>query len=284
MLNRKIVPLLILAMVQGAFSLQAYPASATTERPLVLWVMPNEPPVPEEEVPSSTEEIRDYLNRNNILNSPEELERDFYFARGVFGQKKILAVIDQYKNKRKDVEVKIKFITWGDIFHRIEGAATTGVTDESPDIVQIGTTWTPYFADRGVILDITNSININKDLYFPCTIENCKICGSDRIYAAPWFIDARILLYWKKAVDNPEEDLKDWEHFEETCKRIQERIENKDEDLRGMEAAFAIGIARDWDLLHELAIFIWGAGGKIIEVDDLRYSTGKRLFFTRRML
>ncbi|MBU0702206.1 extracellular solute-binding protein [bacterium] len=136
--------------------------------------------------------------------------------------------------------------------------------ESSPDIVQLGTTWTAYFANKNALVDISKYVD--EDMYFEPSIKSCKILGSEKIYALPLNVDVRVLYYWKSIINNPEIELKDWNAFNKACKRIQELI--KDEKApEGMR--WAIGFQTEhgeWDMLHQFAICLWNAGGEIISV------------------
>jgi ABC-type glycerol-3-phosphate transport system substrate-binding protein len=47
------------------------------------------------------------------------------------------------------VHVNIRFITWGEAFDELRGRGAAGSSVALPDVAQIGTTWTGYFAGAG---------------------------------------------------------------------------------------------------------------------------------------
>ncbi|MEW6608228.1 MAG: extracellular solute-binding protein [bacterium] len=138
------------------------------------------------------------------------------------------------------------------------------IDTNTPDIMQLGTTWTAYLGYQGALLNIAKYIN--QDSYTSTSIKNCKVVGSTQVYGLPWFADPWIFVYWKEAIDNPKKDFKDWRHFKNTCLRIQDNIRKG--KLRGRKATWGIPIARDWNLLHMLAIWIWSAGGEIVHINN----------------
>jgi multiple sugar transport system substrate-binding protein len=136
----------------------------------------------------------------------------------------------------------------------------------SPDIIQLGTTWTAYFAHLGVLADLTEEID--PDNYFDSSIASCRINNSRQLYAIPWFVDVRVLYYWRDILEeagirNPQEYLRDWQGFRDACRSIQNWIQTS--GTTTIKKAFGIPIKRNWDLLHELAIWIWAGGGDILK-------------------
>jgi multiple sugar transport system substrate-binding protein len=225
---------------------------------LTLWLMPNEPSVLERPSPEKWEV---FLDKNNILNNPQLLQTDPNFACQIFNQRVILQRKRKYKTNNPSVgEIQIEFVKWTEAFNKIESMAND--VNEGPDIAELGTTWTAYFGNKGVLVDLRKYVDQN--LYHHQFIERCKVVGSNKLYGLPWFNDPWILVYWKRTIDNPERDLRDWEHFERTCASIQRRIE--DGELEGMRFACGIPTQQDWNILHLLAIWIWSAGGEIIHV------------------
>ncbi|MEW6609272.1 MAG: hypothetical protein AB1414_17820 [bacterium] len=83
------------------------------ERPLTLWIMPNEPSTIFDK--PSPKEWEDYLDDNNILNSPGILQSDPDFACQIFNQRGILERIKEYKANNLSVgNIQIKFFKWED--------------------------------------------------------------------------------------------------------------------------------------------------------------------------
>lgn len=80
----------------------------------------------------------------------------------------------------------------------------------------------------------------------------------------PLNVDVRVLYYWKSLINNPQIELTDWGAFKKTCSRIQKRIK----DGKAPEGlCWAIGFPvspGEWDMLHQFAIWLWNAGGEII--------------------
>lgn len=235
------------------------------EKSLTLWIMPNESPVPQK---PTNEEIDKFLADNpNIINTPSELKSNKDFARDVLGQTTILELINKYKEERRfDSQINLRILKWPTAFGEIEDAISCYKERFAPDIVQLGSSWTAYFAHKKALANISEVVD--KNLYFEPSMRTCQIPGSKKIYAIPFLLDVRLLYYWKEAVGDPEIDLRDWQALNKTCRRIQKAIENG--KIRGMKSPIGFPIApNNPDVLHHLAIWLWGAGAEIVEVKKI---------------
>jgi multiple sugar transport system substrate-binding protein len=84
--------------------------------------------------------------------------------------------------------------------------------------------------------------------------------GSDNITALPWLTDVRALFYRKdvlaKAGVDPATAFTDWAAFETTLKQIKAANTGV--------WPLAIGNANNFGIIHNVAPFIWGAGGDLL--------------------
>lgn len=141
-------------------------------------------------------------------------------ARPVLGQDQIFNELSEFQARHK-IAVKVKFISWADAFRYFADY----VSDESnpPVVVQLGDTWAAYFRSLGVMP-----------------------------YEQRHTWDVRLLWYWKDLVD-PEE-IADGDGFIAACQRLQRM------PPPGLIAPFAVSTAPDWNLLHDLSIWLYNAG------------------------
>ena len=51
------------------------------------------------------------------------------------------------------IPVKVQVLDWGEAWNRIASTLESG--NGAPDVLQLGTTWIPYFASRGEIKPLT---------------------------------------------------------------------------------------------------------------------------------
>lgn len=176
---------------------------------------------------------------------------------------------DLLKDFEKDnpgIKVKVTSVDWGAAWTKITTAATSG---DVPDLVQIGSTWVGSISGMGALMDLNNRVAElgEKNVFIPAAWRSSGIEGSGRVTAIPWFMDARAMFYrtdvLREAGVKPRE-LDNWTSFAKALKKIQDAKVSID----GVEVS-PLGISgkNDWNVIHNLAPWIWGAGGDFIGAD-----------------
>ncbi|MGH9960100.1 MAG: extracellular solute-binding protein, partial [Pyrinomonadaceae bacterium] len=152
--------------------------------------------------------------------TPQDLMRNHDLARQVLGQNQIFDELAHFQSQHK-MAVKVKFITWADAFRYFSDY----VSDPSnPTIVaQLGDTWAAYFRSLGVMP-----------------------------YEQRHTWDVRLLWYWKDMVNA--EEIANGDGFVAACQRLHE---NPPPEL---VAPFITSTAPDWNLLHDLSVWLYNAG------------------------
>ena len=237
------------------------PASPT--HPLRIWVMHNEvgakiEPVTAQAITAfiQNKRVQDNIIIENSVNNllmDDALDEAYPLANYVMGQNKFLAEIaDFQRTYAHDGPITVEFIRWNDAFSKISNIAAQNITN-APDVIQIGSTWVATFADQGVVVDVSD--HFDTDNFFPPSVASARMFGKKDLFAVPWFVDTRVLYYWKKDITSPSQ-LATWEDFSSTCKASAN-------SRRGSFIGFPNTIS--WDLLHNLAPWLWAAGGDILE-------------------
>jgi ABC-type glycerol-3-phosphate transport system substrate-binding protein len=136
--------------------------------------------------------------------------------------------------------VEVTFVEWIDAFKKIQYMKVDD--SDSPDILQVGKTWIPYFVDRKKFLNLTN-------IGFP-PFTSPKNTSP---YSLNYFYDP-VLLYFRKDFIR-REDILTKISFLNTCQRL--KYIHKTKHVVGMIAH------QEWYLLHTFFSFLWGTGGRI---------------------
>ena len=180
--------------------------------------------------------------------------------------KDIKAVLAKFEEKNPNIKVEVTSIDWGSAWTKINTAA---ISKEAPDITQLGTTWVGVISAMNALEpmnDYVKEIGGGKT-FLPATWKTSGILGKDEVTAIPWFVDARALYYrtdvFRKLNINPS-DLDTWESFERALKKI------KDANLTINNIKvnpFGSPGKNDWNVLHNMAPWIWSAGGDLISAD-----------------
>ena len=175
-------------------------------------------------------------------------------------------LLKDFEAANPGIKVKITSVDWGAAWTKITTAATSG---DVPDLVQIGSTWVGSISGMGSLMDLKSRVAEigGKDTFIPAAWKSSGIEGSGQVTAIPWFMDGRAMFYrtdvLREAGVNPKE-LSDWKSFDLALKKIKDAKVSID----GLEIS-PLGISgkNDWNVIHNLAPWIWGAGGDFIGPD-----------------
>lgn len=165
-----------------------------------------------------------------------------------------------FLKENPNIKVKVSSVDWGAAWTKLTTAATSR---DVPDVVQIGSTWVGSISGMGALWNMADKVDElgGKDEFVPTAWKTSGIAGSGQVTTIPWIVDARSLYYRTdvfKKLGLTKKDLDTWDSFKKTLKKI------KDAKLviEGMEIApFGMPGKNDWNVVHNLSPWIWGAGG-----------------------
>lgn len=182
-------------------------------------------------------------------------------------------VLEPFAKAHPDIQVVVVPIDWGAAWTKI---TTTAISGDAPDIVQLGTTWVGAISSMGALVDLADRL---ADLGAPASFLDASwktsgIEGSKQVTALPWFVDARAMYYRTdvfKRLGLTEKDVADWDSFVKTLKKIQAAklvIDGKPMAALGMPGK------NDWNVIHNLAPWLWGAGGDFLKDGNISSDLG----------
>ncbi|MFH1709903.1 MAG: sugar ABC transporter substrate-binding protein, partial [bacterium] len=175
-------------------------------------------------------------------------------------------LLKEFEAANPGIKVKVTSVDWGAAWTKITTAATSG---DVPDLVQIGSTWVGSISGMGSLLDMKDRVSElgGKDIFVPSSWKTSGLEGSGQVTAIPWFMDARAMFYrtdvLREAGVDPKE-LGEWKSFERALKKIKDAkvsIDGIDISPLGMSGK------NDWNVIHNLAPWMWGAGGDFISAN-----------------
>lgn len=147
-----------------------------------------------------------------------------------------------FEAENEDTTVDIQFVPWADAHDKFVTAVGGGST---PDVAEMGTTWTPEFAELGGLAPLEGG----GDDYIESLIESGSVDGTP--YGMPWYAGTRALVYRADVLDDLGLEVPDtWDDVVAAGEVIEQET-----DL------FPFGVAGDY--LHMLAPMVWQAGGQI---------------------
>jgi multiple sugar transport system substrate-binding protein len=171
------------------------------------------------------------------------------------------ALVRPFIDANPDVKVETTVIPWNDALGRIQ-AAVNGAP--APDVVQLGTTWVASIASTGRLLDLSKAYD--QKLFPPAVLATTEIEGSrgqaGRRFAMPWIVDTRAL-YYNKAICvaagvDPTRDFATWDSFRAALQKMKQvGWSGKHPEPLGIPMT-------NWDIIHNLSWWIWGAGGGFV--------------------
>ncbi|WP_208588614.1 sugar ABC transporter substrate-binding protein [Gracilibacillus suaedae] len=96
--------------------------------------------------------------------------------------------------EENDVSVDVQVIPWGEVKDKFLTAIASG---EGPDVVQVGTTGVPEYADAGMFMDLSDYVseyeNFNPDNFYEDAIGTTEYNG--KTIGVPFHVDTRVLFY-----------------------------------------------------------------------------------------
>jgi len=185
---------------------------------------------------------------------------------GASPQEKLEQRLNLY-TKKTGIKTRVVVLDWGEAWNRITTALATGV--DAPDVLQLGTTWIPYFASRGEIKALNEWLpQIDSSRFVPVSWNTTRIDSDTTIYSVPWFIDIRPILANKRVLKKHNiqpEDVATFEGFVKAVRKVNNAHEVLDDGTK--VRAFAFPGKNDWNIPHNFAPWIWSNGGNFIEKD-----------------
>ena len=170
--------------------------------------------------------------------------------------------------KKTGIKTNVAVLDWGEAWNRISTTLASG--KDAPDVLQLGTTWIPYFASRGEIKALNDWLpQIDSTRFVPVSWNTTRIDADTTIYSVPWFIDIRPILANKRVLKKHNiqpEDVATFDGFVKAVRKVNNAHEVLDDGTK--VRAFAFPGKNDWNLLHNFAPWIWSNGGNFIEKDN----------------
>ncbi len=170
------------------------------------------------------------------------------------------AVLQGFQADHPHVRFEITVLDWGSAWTRI---TTSAISGDGPDVIQLGSTWASSLTDLGALLsldDLQDSLHVMND-FLPATREIMHPRFAQHVTSLPWFLDVRPLFYradiFRKAKADPA-TMNTWDGFVAGLEKIKQA---KIHDENGLVEPIGFPGKNDWNVVHNFAPWIWGAGG-----------------------
>jgi len=164
------------------------------------------------------------------------------------------------------LRVNVTVLNWESAWAKITAAAASG---QGPDVLELGTTWVPAISSMGALEQIgepQQSEVGGAKAFFPVMWGTTHKHDDEKIFAIPWYADARAAFYrtdvFKKAGIDPRDAFANWGSFKQAMQKIN-GTEIGDKKI----AALGYPGKNDWNVVHNMAPWIWNAGGDLLSAD-----------------
>ncbi|MFG2602691.1 extracellular solute-binding protein [Streptomyces sp. NPDC048514] len=162
---------------------------------------------------------------------------------------------EDFESTHKDLRLDIRIQEWTGIVEKVRGALADGSGD-GPDVIEVGNTQVPLYADGGRLVDLTleSMRDWGKEKWLPGLAQPGK--DGNKQYGIPWYAANRVVIYRK--------DL-----FERAgITRVPKTRDEWLTDTGKLNSAGDQGIylaGQDW---YTLSGFIWDEGGDLAREKD----------------
>lgn len=182
--------------------------------------------------------------------------------------------IDEFERLNPDVRLHLTILPWSLAWNRLIDVIKGRFLGPPPDVLQIGTTHVATLAYLGALDKIPDASVLPQDDSMSAYIwdPGVESNGGQELFCVPWFIDVRVLYYrrdlFEKAGISPDL-LQDWKGFSQACAALLQYIKRSG-PVPKIVAPLAIPGQKPGVLMHDLAPWVWGAGGDFCSEDLIR--------------
>ncbi|HEY2928993.1 sugar ABC transporter substrate-binding protein [Piscinibacter sp.] len=184
-------------------------------------------------------------------------------------QQDMRELLRPYLARNPSLRVNVTVLNWESAWAKITAAAASG---QGPDVLELGTTWVPAISSMGALEPLSEQQQSEAGgakAFFPVMWGTTHRHDDATVYAIPWYADARAAFYrtdvFKKAGIDARDAFANWGSFKQAMQKI------NGQEIGGRKIA-ALGYPgkNDWNVVHNLAPWIWNAGGDLLSADRKR--------------
>jgi multiple sugar transport system substrate-binding protein len=137
-------------------------------------------------------------------------------------------MVEKFEANNPNIDVEVQALPWGQAHDKLLTAVASG---NGPDIIQMGTSWIPEFADAGILKDLSEFTkdypNISPDRYYVSSLATTEY--DDKYVAVPWYVDTRVLYYRNDILSESgyPQGPSTWDELYDASKKLSARGEDK---------------------------------------------------------
>jgi len=173
-------------------------------------------------------------------------------------------VLDQFEAQHR-VHVRLRILDWETAWAELVKIA---LYSHGPDVSQLGTTWVSNLMAMNALRPFTTAEITSLGgpaVFLPSTWQTGALAGDKQVWAVPWLADTRVLYYRRDLLAKVGVD-------EATAFQTPARLAETLERLQagGVESPWVVPTRHTLITVHNLASWVWGAGGDFVSADGRR--------------
>lgn len=168
---------------------------------------------------------------------------------------------EDFERTHKDLRLDIRIQQWTGIVDKVRAALEDG-SGHGPDVIEVGNTQVPLYADGGRLADLTleSMRDWGQDDWLPGLAEPGR--DGNKQYGIPWYAANRVVIYRKDlfaaaGITRPPKTREEW------------LADTRKLDSGGNQGIYLAG--QDW---YTLSGFIWDEGGDLAVQKDYEWKGG----------
>jgi multiple sugar transport system substrate-binding protein len=163
-------------------------------------------------------------------------------------------IVAEFEAQNPGIKVEVEQLTWKSGLEKIQAAVASGT---QPDLCELGSTWLPRFSYEGVLEDVTDVYEAERDSFLMW--ESGMWNG--RSYGLPWVQGSRVLFVnrelFRRAGLDPDHAPETWEELLAAA----EKVSTLGTGIYG----FGQNIGERYVLYKKFMAFAWGNGGDVFD-------------------
>lgn len=148
---------------------------------------------------------------------------------GMGEEAKTLPVLaEAFKKENPNITVNVQALPWDQGHDKL---LTAIASKKGPDVIQMGTSWIPEFAEAGALADLAPYVGqypeLNPDNFYEGAVAAGK--AGDKYVSSPWYVETRVLYYRTDLLKEAGYDKapQTWEELSDAAQKLAKRGDGK---------------------------------------------------------
>jgi|GEM_PF-911034 len=212
---------------------------------------------------------------SNELYSQNGQKTDLHFwvmPNAGFATRRVLdPLIREFEHLNPRVKIRLSIHPWSLAWNRLVEVVKGRFGGNKPDVFQVGTTWVATLAHLGALDKVPHmGVFPNEDHQSSYIWDpGSQADSGEELFCVPWFIDVRALYYRKdlfELVGLSPDLLQDWKGFFNVCTELKKYLRRSGASTNIL-APLVLPGQKPSVLMHDIAPWVWGAGGDFFSGD-----------------